>query len=197
MKTTRLNSINTSVFLAVTTFLVAAATTSGPAQTNRSVASTTVSSQTVDPSVATEFERARQTFKHFRVESVEELIKIKHYREQLISDGKITHTFTTADGHLIHCIEIGSQGAIKRAGIDPKSIRFAPAILPSASQNTSVQNTANPAVFGMDGSLDDDGEVRSCPHGSVPVLIPSLEDLCRFKKLGFFWNYPVNFHWLV
>jgi hypothetical protein len=193
MKTTKLNSINTRVFLVVTTFLVAAAATSGPAQTNRSVASTTVSSQTVDPSVATEFEQARQTFRGFRVESVEEFIKVKHYHEQVISDGKITHKFRTADGHLVHCIEIGSQGSAKRAGIDLKSIRFAPEIPPSDSQDTNVQNTANPAAFGMDGSFDADGNVRSCPRGSIPVLIPSLEDLCRFRKLeDRFRKYPPN-----
>jgi hypothetical protein len=165
----------------------------GPAQTNKSAASTTISNLNADASVAAEFEQARQTFKGFRVESVEEFIKIKNYHEQMLSEGKITHTFTTPDGHLVHCIEIGSQESVKRAGIDPKTIRLAPEIPPPDSQSTHNQNMADPAAFGMDESLDPDGNMRKCPSGSIPVLIPSLEELCGFGKLeDRFRKWPVK-----
>lgn len=115
-------------------------------------------------------------FKDFRVESFQELeFANKNYREQLVSNGKPTHTFKTLDRHLIHCIEIGSQESIIRAGIDPKNIRFAPDILPNDSHSTNSHDNPNPAAFGMDGSLDTDGNVRSWNPDATVVLTTNVQ----------------------
>src|SRR6266567_2612448 len=63
-------------------------------RTNENTPSRAISNLTVDGSALTEFEQAKRTFKGFRVESVDEFIRIKKCREEILSHGKITHKFT-------------------------------------------------------------------------------------------------------
>src|ERR1035441_6351192 len=137
------------------------------------------------------FQQAGRTFKGFRVESAAEFERIKQYHQQRLVEGRITHRFTTASGELIHCIEIESQPAAKRAGLLPGDIKLVPEVLPGGAWSIEAGRGSGPAEFGMDGSLDDEGNMRRCPVGSVPVLIPSLQDLCRFRRLeDRFRKYP-------
>lgn len=143
--------------------------------------------------LAEKFNQAKRTYKDFRVESVDEFIKIYNYREKLISDGKIKHKFRTRSGQEIHCIDIYSQGSIKRAGLKHEDIRFAPEVLPNSDEDNYALSKAYPSLFGMDGSIDENGNVRKCPKGSFPMLIPSLEDFCRFRTLeNRFRKYPIQ-----
>jgi neprosin-like protein/VCBS repeat protein/FG-GAP repeat protein len=132
-------------------------------------------------SMLAEFEHAKQIFPNFQTESAAEFEKIKRYQEQLFDEGVVTHAFHTADGKLIHCIEIGSQRSITNAGLKSGEIRTAPEVLPLVERTISGEKTANASDFGLDGTTDAEGNLRRCPAGSIPVLIPSLEDLCRFK----------------
>lgn len=143
-----------------------------------------------DNSAAQTFEEAKRTFRSFKVESPEEFAKIKQHYLNAVSQGRLTHQFRSIPGQLIHCIEIGSQDSVKRAGIDPRRIPRSPMIAPGGSEG-GLQNGTNPDDFGMDGSLDAAGNVRRCPSGSIPVLVLSLEDLCRFRKLeDIYQKYP-------
>ena len=139
------------------------------------------------------FVEARKAFKGFRVESAAEFNRIRDYQQQQLVGGRITHRFTTASGQLIHCVEIASQPAVKRAGLAPDDVRVAPDNPPVEARNLGAGRSVSPAEFGMDGSVDGEGNVRSCPAGSVPIVIPSLEGLCRFRRLeDLFRKYPVN-----
>ena len=144
-------------------------------------------------SMLAEFEHAKQTFPNFRTESAAEFEKIKNYREELFNEGVVTNAFETADGKLIHCIEIGSQRSVKNAGLTPGEIRTGPAIPPLTDQTPGHEKAANPADFGLDGTRDAQGNLRRCPPGSIPVLIPTLEDLCRFRTFDdIFRKYPIG-----
>jgi hypothetical protein len=146
----------------------------------------------VNAALSAEYEQAKGTFRDFATESAVEFVKIKAYHEQLLTEGRITHQFRTANGELIHCIEIGSQRSIKNPGVTPKDIKLAPEGLPAESGSTRPA-VANPPNFGLDGTLDPEGNVRTCPSGSIPIVIRSLEDLCRFKRLeDLFKKYPEN-----
>src|SRR4051812_11010255 len=79
-------------------------------------------------STVADFEQAKQTFPNFRTESAAEFEKIKNYHEELANEGIITNSFQTADGKLIHCIEIGSQRSVRSAGLKPAEIRIAPVV---------------------------------------------------------------------
>lgn len=137
---------------------------------------------TVDAAMLRDFETAKRTFKRFKVESVEEFARMKAYRANLLLQGKVTHRFTLADGKLIQCIAVGTQPSVAGSGGDRHVIPTAPSILPRGSAN-STQTPSSPPDFGMDGTVDSDGHVRKCPVGSIPMWIPSLEDLCRFRNL--------------
>jgi len=130
-------------------------------------AQATAPNPSVDAATVKEFEQAKQTFKSFRAESAQEFAKMKQYHEKLSTSGKITHQFRTADGELIHCIEISSQESLKRTGQNGSTIRLAPEPTPAGEAKTTGNHTANPAAFGMDGSLDSDGNVRRCPAGCI------------------------------
>jgi len=168
--------------LAAMLFLCASQARTRAAQPPGSSAATAATNQAPSAADLAEFEETRRSFRDFRVESAQEFVTIKQYHNQLLNQGKRVHQFKTADGQWIHCIEIGSQPSLKGAGLDAKDIRSAPDVPPvdNAPQNAAP---ANPADFGMDGTSDTDGNVRLCPAGAIPVLIPSLEDLCRFKRL--------------
>lgn len=166
---------------------------SGALQSQSPQGTSSVATPTITASDEIEFNQAKRTFANFRTESVSEFMLIKAYHTRLLNEGKVTHKFQTIDGKLVHCIEIGSQQSIKNAGINPASVKFAPDVLPSTG---AVSNTAANfilASFGMDGTFDTEGRVRRCPPGSIPVLIPSLEDLCRFGKFkDLFRKYPAE-----
>src|SRR6266516_2524139 len=68
--------------------------------------------QTADASFSRAFNQASRYFRNFKVESLDEFIKMQNHRQKLLSQGRITHKFTTAAGQLIHCIEIGSQDSV-------------------------------------------------------------------------------------
>lgn len=134
---------------------------------------------------AERFDNAKKTYKGFRVKSVEEFIKMHKYRKNFFEDGNITHKFRTKSGQEILCIEIGSQRSIKELGVNKTTVPIGPEMLPqdtSRPGRETMHETPQPN-FGMDGSMDEDGNMRICPKGSFPRLIPKLEDLYRFKTL--------------
>lgn len=168
--------------------IAAAASTSVRAQ----VPNINASPPMVDAAAIADYEQAKHTLRDFQTESAAEFVKIRNYHELLVTEGRITHKFRTADGKLVHCIEIGSQRSVKNAGLNPKNIKLSPEVLP-AENAIARPAVANPPNFGLDGTLDSDGNVRRCPEGSIPVLIPSLEDLYRFKKFqDLFRKYPAS-----
>src|ERR1043166_6780050 len=170
------------------TLIAALASTSLRAQ----LPNTDVSAPIVNAAVRAEFEQAKHTLRDFRTESAAEFVKIRNFHESLMTEGKITHRFRTLDGKLVHCIEIGSQRSVKNAGLDPRNIKTSPAVLPTESANARSA-PARSSDFGLDGSLDADGNIRKCPAGSIPVLIPSLQDLYRFKRFeDLFRKYPTG-----
>src|SRR5881394_1355424 len=146
----------------------------------------------VTAEVAVEFAAAQRNFQNFRAESPEEFARMKQHRDKLLNEGRRLHRFKTRGGQLIHCIEIGSQESVKRLGLTAKDIPVAPAVGPNNARQQAAA-PADPSVFGMDGTLDEDGNMRRCPPGAIPMLIPSLEDLCRFKRLeDRSQKYPAN-----
>ena len=134
---------------------------------------------------AERFDNAKKTYKEFRVKSVEEFIKMNKYRESLFADGNITHKFRTKIGQEILCIEIGTQRSINGLGVNKTVVSVGPEILPQGASKQvreTIQVVPHPN-FGMDGSMDEDGNVRICPEGSFPRLTPKLEDFYRFETL--------------
>ena len=92
------------------------------------------------------FKQASRTFRNFKVESPAEFVKMQSHYQKLLSQGRLTHKFRTATGQLVHCIEIGSQDSVKRAGIDPRNIPTGPAAPPGGDKDATMANVANAAL---------------------------------------------------
>ncbi|MBW2701803.1 MAG: neprosin family prolyl endopeptidase [Deltaproteobacteria bacterium] len=140
------------------------------------------------------YERAKRTVEGFRVDSVEEFVRINAYYDAFISDGELTHEFRTRFNEQIYCIDITTQGAIRASGLDPKSLQTAPEITPfrnSIEAEVVNDNSRHVCDFGLDGSPDENGNARICPEGSFPKLIPEIKTLYRRRKLeDLFKKYP-------
>jgi len=147
----------------------------------------------------TAFETLKNTQKDFRVESLDEFKKITKYYFDRINDGTEVHRFRLKDGNTIQCILIGIQGSVDSSSIKPESIPSAPGGAPvnPAPGPAPAAPQLGPAdvakLFGLDGLPDENGNVRACPDGSFPQLMPKLENLYHFRKLeDIFRKYPDN-----
>ena len=139
------------------------------------------------------FEAARAENRDFRVESVEEFIKLHEYYNAFLNDGTVIHSFKTKLGEQIHCIEIKSQQAVRAAGLDPDNIPIVPTQIPENEQGDKSDQEIPAAIIdmGLDGSPDEAGRARKCPAGSFPKLIRPIETYYRFEKLeDIFKKYP-------
>ena len=139
------------------------------------------------------FETTQKNQSDFHVESLDEFKAITNYYDARIHDGTEVHRFRLSDGNTIQCILIHTQGTLTSLDIKPENIQFAPQIEPIDSMPVTPQveqiNTAT--LFGLDGLPDEDGNLKACPNGSFPRLMPKLENLYRFQKLeDIYRKYP-------
>jgi hypothetical protein len=142
-----------------------------------------------------EFERLRQADPSFRVQSATELRRMHEYHNDLANDGRAVRTFRLAAGELIRCVEIASQRAFLASAADATMPPLAPSTPPREIDKDSAAAPTNPAtlgaMFGLDSSRDQDGNVRSCPALTFPQLVPPVENLYRFRRLEeMFQKYP-------
>lgn len=91
------------------------------------------------------------------------------------------------DGSFIRCLDIASQRSYLESAPSGSQPPLSPRVLP---REQATQDGHLPAadvnlgrVFGLDGSRDEDGNVRSCPALTFPKLIPTLANLYHFRTL--------------
>ena len=152
----------------------------------------------ISPELIQEYDVAKVQMPGFQVESIQEFSRMKQYRQEMMDDGVTVHQFTLADGSDCRCIDVYTQSALDAAGISPEELTFEPVGAPPAQNSVSVPSDPELKPFPMesilDGSKDAAGRVRKCPRGSFPKLIPSLVQLCQFKRLeDRFRKYPGDF----
>jgi Neprosin/CARDB len=139
------------------------------------------------------FEITQKNQSAFHVESLDEFKAITHYYDVRIHDGTEIHRFRLSDGNTIQCILIHTQGTVTSLGIKSENIQFAPQSEPIdiAPVTPQVEQINIAKLFGLDGSSDENGNLRTCPQGSFPRLMPKLENLYRFRKLeNIYQKYP-------
>ncbi|HUM03316.1 MAG TPA: neprosin family prolyl endopeptidase [Thermoanaerobaculia bacterium] len=134
---------------------------------------------------ASAFENARRTVPGFRVGSIDEFRKLTEHRISLLSDGATVSSFVLSNGDQIRCIEISSQRSLAASG---NPLQLAPGTPPADDAVTAPRTPdasigSHGAEFGLDGTLDPEGNERSCPARTFPKLIPRLENLYRFRTL--------------
>ncbi len=138
------------------------------------------------------FKSAKAPHKRFRVQDLQEFIKIHEWYSSFKNDGIVTHTFQTEHGEDIQCVEIKSQASIVATGQDPNNIPRSPKILPM-SPGIGHTESQHSQTAGTDGPLDKNGKKRQCPENSFPKLIPSIDTFYTYRTFNEIFNkYPVK-----
>ncbi|MGH9441924.1 MAG: neprosin family prolyl endopeptidase, partial [Thermoanaerobaculia bacterium] len=137
----------------------------------------------------------------FRVESLEEFKRITVYFQQLESEGTTRHSFHTAAGDSISCIDIASQRSFLQSAA-PGSQPLTSPIQPPSESDRTTRSEADASgtlrnLFGLDGSADEDGHVRACQAGTFPRLMPKLSNFYHARNLEeIFQKYPDGYRGL-
>jgi len=129
-----------------------------------------------------QFDIAKGSWENFNLESPQEFKLFYDHRQRLLNSGVITHQFHL-HGDLILCVKAETQGM----GISGKTCdvtvpqhvkdRILKKRLAEDPEYKSISLEERAALVGLDGSLDEDGNVRRCPQGSIPIIVPPLKKL--------------------
>ena len=136
------------------------------------------------------FETAKQRVPGFRVESTQAFRTLNEHHQRLLSDGITVNSFELPTGDQIRCVDIYSQRSVGASG---QPLQTAPGVPPAddvvTAPNPQEQSVTSIGIsFGLDGTLDTAGNVRACPVGSFPRLIPRLENMYHFRTLDEFFQ---------
>jgi len=134
---------------------------------------------------SSQFEQMRAAQRDFNVQSIADFKEMTAHYIFLKNDGTTINQFHLADGGLVQCVVVTTQ----RSYLAQASQSTVPSP-PSVGANAPFASSpaAMASAFGLDGTVDDDGNVRHCSEGSVPHLIPSIESIYRFRTLGDFFS---------
>jgi hypothetical protein len=112
--------------------------------------------------------------------------RVQSYLDSLYRATDVRHSFTTKFGEAVDCIDVDAHPSVKAArsaglAVADQGPPVAPPTLPSPP---AVDDTVAFA-----GQMDDDGNVRACPTGTVPYL---RESAGRISAAGGLDNYLWN-----
>jgi Neprosin/Bacterial Ig domain/Divergent InlB B-repeat domain len=127
------------------------------------------------------FEEAQALQPDFRVLSIQDFKDLTAHYVSLRDDGIIANRFHLSTGELVHCVLITSQRSYLAQGSATSSLPPLPSVTGVTPSSTLASAIA--ASFGLDGTVDEEGNTRRCAAYSVPHLIPALEDMYRFRTL--------------
>lgn len=129
------------------------------------------------------YHQAKATQPDFKVRSVEDFKALNEVYQRMVSDGRVVNQFRLRSGETIQCVDIYSQTSFLATG---RTGFPSPPVPPDTSNELANRSVGN--LFGLDGSIDDEGHLRSCPEGSFPKLIPRLQELYRFASVDAYYS---------
>src|SRR5262245_42895153 len=89
-----------------------------------------------------EFDRLSKSIPRFRVSSPEELVRIKHYRDDMLNEGDIVHRFVTREGQDCLCLDVRTQPGAVAAGLKPEEVFLEPLVPPQGPPATTTSEHA-------------------------------------------------------
>src|SRR5436305_300569 len=114
-----------------------------------------------------------------RVKDNDERARMERYVAELQGSKTIIASFSGLSGETIDCVDVYSQPALKRPGMEQHKITFAPASLP---HETRERRSGNEELLRTPAQLYTlSGE--TCPGKSVPMERLTMETLKRFRTL--------------
>lgn len=112
-----------------------------------------------------------------------ELGRMRRYLDNRYDHGKIVHQFRSGAGEDIDCVPLNEQPAMRRPEMRGHVIET-----PPPAPEGDVETAELEAMFGISDTPDENGNVRRCPAGSIPILRLKLEDVARFGTLENFFR---------
>jgi hypothetical protein len=111
-----------------------------------------------------------------------EMQRINDFLDSQYKRGDVRHAFRSAEGEDIDCVDFMAQPAFKNSAVRPHPPHARPA------RRSAQARAPRPRAFSTltDGSLDENGNVRRCPAGSVPILRLSATTIARAGGLSAF-----------
>jgi hypothetical protein len=100
---------------------------------------------------------------------------IQAWLDSVYPSANIRHSFLTKFGELVSCLDFSAQASVKALAAQglpstPPNPPPSPPPLGGASNNPAADVSFN-------GALDEDGNARSCPTGTVPVMPPTMSQI--------------------
>lgn len=118
-----------------------------------------------------------------RVQNAEERARMERYAAQLQSSKQVVKSFPGPSGETIDCVDIYSQPALKRPGMEGHVVQLAPGRVPQApnpSFNHEEKLQVPNQLFALTG--------ETCPERSVPMERLTMDTLKRFRTLDEFFR---------
>jgi hypothetical protein len=103
--------------------------------------------------------------------NVQAYLEAKYY-----ADDEILHSFHSSRGDQVDCIAFQSQRSVR--AFEAQGVTLDPANLPPApSPPVDVPAAIVAPDLPFAGQMDQDGQVRACPAGSVPAIRPTIQQI--------------------
>jgi hypothetical protein len=119
-----------------------------------------------------------------RVKDEEERARMERYIEEYQQPLKVVKTITALSGETIDCVDIYTQPALHRPGMEDHQIQLAPPVMPEEFKEQRSASQEADQVPNQLYLLTGD----TCPELSVPVRRLTIETLTRFETLEDFFK---------
>lgn len=119
-----------------------------------------------------------------RVKNDEERARMERYIAELQESMKVIKSFPGPSGEIIDCVDVYSQPALKRPGMEDHKIQFAPSSVPLESEDKRPVERGEAKAASQLYLLT--GE--SCPEKTIPIRRLTMETLARFETLDDFFK---------
>lgn len=122
-----------------------------------------------------------------RVKGPDERHKMEQYVAKLQKEKKIVKTFTGMSGEIIDCVDVLSQPALHRSGMEKHVVQFAPRNLPRkpSKAKAEVADLTPKLLYQLTG--------ETCPEKTAPMPRLTLKTLTRFRTLDDFFKKMSSF----
>lgn len=128
--------------------------------------------------------RASQSTTVVRVINTEEKRRMEQYLADYYKPLKIVQTIKSPRGEQIDCVDISTQPALFRKGMEDHKIQLKPSRIPIQVKESRSQLPPS-AQIPMQEYLEIGGP---CPSGSVPIRHLTIDTLTRFRTLDDFFK---------
>ena len=121
-----------------------------------------------------------------RVKNAQERDRMEAYVKKLQAEKKVVKSFQGPSGETIDCVDIYSQPALKRAGMEKHVLQLSPANFPIQPREAYEGSQVEEKIQMPNQLYMLTGE--TCPEKTAPMMRLTMETLKRFKTLDDFFK---------